>query len=106
MRIKEVCRLTPVLIFSCLLGNIFHILLDIPMHPFNPVFWPFIDPYAIIGPLVLAFSVGGDIGLGFLYARILNYVIMGGLMTAILVKSRKNLWEKVLVGNIYFKSEP
>jgi len=69
------------------------------MHPFNPILWPFIDPYDIVGPLVLAFAIDGDIGLGFLYARILNYIIMGSLMITILIKSRKNLWEQILVGS-------
>ena len=104
-KVKKVCRLTPSLVLSCMLGNLFHILLDIPMHPFNPIFWPFIDPYDIVGPLVLAFAIDGDIGLGFLYANILTSIIMGGLMITILVKSRKNLWEQILVGKIYLISE-
>ena len=97
--VKKVCRLTPSLVLSCMPGNLFHILLDFPMHPFNPILWPFIDPYDIVGPLVLAFAIDGDIGLGFLYARILNYIIMGSLMITILIKSRKNLWEQILVGS-------
>ncbi len=97
---KEICRLTPVLVLSCMLGNIFHILLDIPMHPFNPVLWPFVDPYSIVGILVLVFAVDGDISLGFLTANILNTVIMGLFMFAIIIKSRRNLWESILLGKI------
>ena len=88
---KEVCRLTPALVLSCMLGNVFHILLDIPMHPFNFVLWPFVDPYSIVGILVLVFAVDGNISLGFLIARILNNVIMGSFMLAIIIKSRRNL---------------
>jgi len=98
VKVKEACKLTPVLIFSCLLGNIFHILLDLPMHPYNPVFWPFVDPYSIIGILVLVFAIDGDISLGFLIARILNWVIWGFFSLAIIIKSRRNLWEQILIG--------
>jgi len=104
-KIKEVCRLSPALVLSCMLGNLFHIFLDIPMHPFNPVLWPFIDPYNIVGILILIFTIEGDISLGFLHARILvNIVmitIMGILLTIIIVKNRKNLWERILIGETY-----
>ena len=104
-KIKEVCRFSPSLAISCMLGNLFHIFLDIPMHPFNPVLWPFVDPYSIVGILVLAFSVEGDIATGFLHARImvniLMITIMGMLFTIIIVKNRKNLWERVLIGKTY-----
>ena len=72
------------------------------MHPFNPVLWPFVDPYSIVGILVLAFSVEGDISMGFLHARILVNImmitIMGTLLAIIVVKNRKNLWERLLIG--------
>ncbi len=98
VKIKELCRLTPILVLSCMLGNVFHILLDIPMHPFNPVLWPFVDPYSIVGILVLVFAVDGNISLGFLIANILINAIMGLFTLAILIKSRRNLWEQTLIG--------
>ena len=97
---KEICRLTPVLVLSCMLGNVFHILLDIPMHPFNPVLWPFVDPYSIVGILVLLFAVDGNISLGFLIARILTNVIMGSFTLAIIIKCRRNLCEQIVGGKI------
>lgn len=100
VKTKEVCRLTPALMLSCMLGNVFHILLDLPMHPFNPVLWPFVDPNSIVGILVLVFAVDGNISLGFLIARILNNVIMGLFMLVIIIKSRRNLWEQILIGKI------
>ena len=76
------------------------------MHPFNPVLWPFVDPYSIVGILVLAFSVEGDIAMGFLHARImvniLMITIMGILLAIIIVKNRKNLWERLLIGKTYW----
>ncbi|HDZ18640.1 hypothetical protein LCGC14_1908120 [marine sediment metagenome] len=107
-KIKEVCRLSPSLVLSCMLGNVFHIFLDIPMHPFNPVLWPFVDPYNIVGILILIFTIEGDVSVGFLHARILVNIlmitIMGMLLTIIIVKNKKNLWERVLVGKKYSKS--
>ena len=104
-KIKEVCRFSPSLALSCMLGNLFHIFLDIPMHPFNPVLWPFVDPYSIVGILVQVFTAEGDIARGFLHARILVNIlmitIMGLLLTIIIVKSRKNLWERLLIGKTY-----
>ena len=105
VKVKEVCKLTPVLVFSCMLGNVFHILLDLPMHPYSLVLWPFVDPYSIVGVLVLVFAVDGDIKLGFLIANILTNLIMGLFMVAIVIKSRRNLWEQILVGKISSKSK-
>ncbi len=100
VKVKEACKLTPVLVFSCMLGNVFHILLDLPMHPYSLILWPFVDPYSIVGVLVIVFAVDGDIKLGFLIANILTNLIMGSFMFAILIKSRRNLWEQILVGNL------
>ena len=101
-KLKEKCRFSPSLVLSCMLGNLFHIFLDIPMHPFNPVLWPFVDPYSIVGILVQAFTAEGDIARGFLHARILVNIfmitIMGMLIAIIIVKNRKNLWERLLIG--------
>ncbi len=43
-KLDSKCRLTSNLVLSCMLGNLFHILLDITMHPCNPVLWPWINP--------------------------------------------------------------
>ncbi len=44
------------------------------------------------------FAVDGDIKLGFLIANILTNLIMGLFMVAIVFKSRRNLWEQILLG--------
>ena len=98
IKVKKACKLTPILVFSCILGNVFHILLDLPMHPYSFVLWPFVDPSSIVGFLVLVFAPGGDITLGFFYARVFNNIIMGLLTLAIGLKCRKNLWEQIIIG--------
>ncbi len=81
-----------------MLGNVFHILLDLPMHPYSLVLWPFVDPYSIVGVLVLVFAVDGDIKLGFLIANILTNLIMGLFTVVIVIKSRNNMWEQIILG--------
>jgi hypothetical protein len=99
-KLNEVCKLTPLLVISCMLGNIFHIFLDVPMHPYNPVLWPFVDPYEIVGILVLFLAVDGNIGVGFSNANIFTNLIMGIIIVAILVRYRKNLVELVIRKNL------
>lgn len=109
VKVKKICRFSPSLALSCMLGNLFHIFLDIPMHPFNPVLWPFVDPYNIVGILVLIFTKEGDTTLGFLYARImvniLMITIMGILLAVIIVKNKENRWERLLIGKFYSNSK-
>jgi len=95
---KEACKFTPFLVLSCMLGNVFHIFLDYPMHPYSFILWPIVDPNSIVGFLVIMLGPEGDLAMGFLFARILNYIVMGSLMIAILVKCRRNLWEQTLIG--------
>ena len=96
VKVREACKFSRALIFSCMLGNIFHILLDISMHPFNPVLWPFVDPYDIVGPLVLIFAIGGNISIGFFYANIFTSIITGLITISILVMYRRNIQALVL----------
>lgn len=100
--LKEACRVNPILVVSCLLGVVSHLLIDYTMHWFNPIFWPWIDPFTYVGPLVLLFAVGGDIeGIGFTTANILTNAVMALCWIAILVKyARNDLWTTVWLGNI------
>jgi hypothetical protein len=51
-KVKEKCRLTPWLAFSCLLGVLSHMLLDVTNHAYNPVFWPFLAAQETPSPIV------------------------------------------------------
>jgi hypothetical protein len=96
--LDDVCSVTPSLIVSCMLGLLFHVLVDIPMHPFNPTLWPWVSPNEIVGPLVLILG-GGSVFWGFTRAHILLSVIMGVLGIVILIVNiNKNLWEEVWLG--------
>ncbi|MGD9381736.1 MAG: DUF4184 family protein [Candidatus Thorarchaeota archaeon] len=96
--LNDVCRFTPSLIVSCMLGALFHVLVDIPMHPFNPTLWPWVSPNEIVGPLVIILG-GGSVFWGFSRAHILLSVIMGVLGIVILIVNiNKNLWEEIWLG--------
>ena len=102
-KVKEACKLTPVLVLSCMFGNVFHILLDLLMHPYSFILWPFVDPNNVVGILVLIFALDGNINQGFLIANILSNLIMAVFMFIIVIKNRKNLWEEILIGEMFVK---
>ena len=98
-RLDNACKITPSLVLSCMLGALFHVVVDIPMHWYNPVFWPWIDPLAIVGPLVLLFAFEGDIQLGYLRANVFLSAVMLILWSIILIRtSRENFWEQIWLG--------
>ncbi|MHA2396663.1 MAG: DUF4184 family protein [Candidatus Thorarchaeota archaeon] len=75
--LKEACGLSVMLVVSCLIGVVSHLLLDYPMHGINPILWPWVNPYDIIGPLVLFFAPFGPInGAAFWMANYLTNAIM------------------------------
>lgn len=82
------------LVLSCLIGVLSHLLLDFPMHWFNPILWPWVNPYDIVGPLVLFFAPYGPInGAAFWMANGLTSAIMIVAWLAILVYYYdKELW--------------
>ena len=92
--LKEACSLSSMLVLSCLIGVLSHLLLDFPMHWFNPILWPWVNPYDIVGPLVLFFAPYGPInGAAFWMANGLTSAIMIVAWLAILVYYYdKELW--------------
>ncbi len=89
-KVESKCKLSFALVFSVLVGNISHVLLDVTNHPYNPVFWPFSS--AIATPSPIYFALGNP--LGYLWIQI----IMGTLLAMLIVFKRKNLFEELLVG--------
>lgn len=97
--LKNECKLTPIFILSCFLGVLSHLLIDYTMHWFNPILWPWVSPFAFVGPLVLLFAAGGDIEVGFYTANIATSIIMAFLWVVILVKyANDDLWRNVWLG--------
>jgi membrane-bound metal-dependent hydrolase YbcI (DUF457 family) len=99
-RLNKVTGLSKMLVVSCLIGVLSHLLLDYPMHWFNPILWPWVDPFDVVGPLVLLFTPFGSIsGIAFRLANLLTSVIMVVWWIIILMTYwKKDLWENHWVG--------
>lgn len=94
-KLESACATSYVLIGSCLLGLFGHLLLDLPMHPYNPLLWPWVNPNAIVGILVILFAQGGNIESGFAAANQLVSVVMLVPLLAIVIKHRHVLWSSL-----------
>lgn len=89
-RVKSKCRLSFALVFSVLVGNLSHVLLDVTNHPYNPLFWPFIPITDTPSPIY--FALGDPLGSYWMQ------IIMAVLLGALIVVKRRNLFEELLVG--------
>lgn len=99
--VKEACKVTPMLILSCMIGALFHVLVDIPMHPYNPILWPWVNPGVIVGSVVSFFAEGGNIALGFTIANALFTAVMVVLGSIILaVNFGSGMWKRLWIGNV------
>ena len=101
-KLDEACSLNSYLVLSSMIGLVGHLLLDYTMHWFNPLFWPWVDPFAIVGPLVLLFApFGGVEGTPFHLANYLVSGVMLLLWIGIILKHRNNnLWEHIWLGKL------
>jgi membrane-bound metal-dependent hydrolase YbcI (DUF457 family) len=91
LKVKEKCRFSLGIIFSCALGCPSHVLLDVANHAYNPVFWPFLSPNETPSPIVAVLGGTGN-------ASLLMHTLMLVLFAALFVNKRENFWEQLLVG--------
>ncbi|MFW9843802.1 MAG: DUF4184 family protein [Candidatus Thorarchaeota archaeon] len=98
--LNEACKITPWLIGSSFIGVMSHLILDFPMHWYNPIMWPWIDPFDVIGPLILLFMPTFGLLNSFLIARFLTHITMIMLWIVILawLSSEGDLWQRHWVG--------
>ena len=89
-RAKSKCKLSFAVVFSVLVGNLSHVLLDVTNHPYNPVFWPFLPATATPRPIY--FALGNPLG------SLWMQIIMAVLLAALIVVKRRNLFEELLIG--------
>jgi membrane-bound metal-dependent hydrolase YbcI (DUF457 family) len=92
--VRQVCRVGPWMAMSCLIGVLSHLVLDFPMHWYNPILWPWVNPYDIVGPLVLIFAASYDMWTAYLIASSITHVTMMVLWAVILVMlySKGSVW--------------
>jgi membrane-bound metal-dependent hydrolase YbcI (DUF457 family) len=90
VRVKEKCRLSFGVGFSCFVGCLSHVLLDVVNHPFSPVFWPFLSAGQTPSPIVPL--LGGEF---------VASVVVSGVMVAVFVvlfyNKRVDFWNHLLV---------
>jgi membrane-bound metal-dependent hydrolase YbcI (DUF457 family) len=91
LRVKEKCRFSISLAFSCFLGVLSHVLLDVVNHDYNPVFWPFLSIYETPSPITPFF--GGDF-----VASLMLHALLTAVFVSLFLKHRENFWERLLVG--------
>lgn len=90
-RVKEKCRLSLGLTFSCALGCISHVLLEVANHAKNPIFWPFLSLNETPSPIVPILG-------GVETASLLIHALMVVLFAVFFVNKRENFWEHLLIG--------
>ncbi len=91
-RLKQKCVFSGVVVFSCLLGVLSHVLLDVANHTYNPLFWPLLSSVETPNPIVPL--LGGSA-----IASLLVHGSMGVLFIGMCIVNRDDLWEQLLVGN-------
>jgi membrane-bound metal-dependent hydrolase YbcI (DUF457 family) len=90
LKVKEKCHLSISLIFSCALGCLSHVLLDVTNHAYNPLFWPFLASNETPSSIV-PFLGGVET------ASLLIHAVMIVLFIGLFVNKRENFWEHLLV---------
>lgn len=100
--LNQVCRIGPWMAVSCFIGVLSHLALDFPMHWYNPILWPWVNPYDIVGLLVLIFAASYDTWSAYLIASSITHAIMIVLWAVILVilYSNGNVWYRHWVKDI------
>ncbi|UCE11423.1 MAG: DUF4184 family protein [Candidatus Thorarchaeota archaeon] len=102
--LDESCSVAPALILSCAIGLAGHLILDYPMHYYNHIFWPFVDPNILVGPLVAIFAIENDLDLGYIRANVAMNTVMILLFTLVLLKIRgPGFWERFWLGESEMK---
>ena len=89
-KVKEKCRFSLTLAFSCFLGSLAHVLLDVANHSYNPIFWPFLSAYQT--PSSIVPLLGGEA-----MASLIMHGAMAVLFVGLFINKRDNFWERLLV---------
>lgn len=91
LRVKEKCQFSLGLVISCFIGVLFHVLLDVTNHSYNPIFWPFLSIYQTPSPIVPLLG-------GLDMASLIMHGSMIALFGTLFYDKRRNFWEQLLVG--------
>ncbi|MHA2423802.1 MAG: DUF4184 family protein [Candidatus Thorarchaeota archaeon] len=100
-RLTNACRITPWMVLSCAIGLVGHIAVDYLHHWYNPIFWPWVDPFLMVGPLVTLFATifATDILTGYSIANGIANVTMLVILILIVRVNKDNRWDKLWIGS-------
>jgi membrane-bound metal-dependent hydrolase YbcI (DUF457 family) len=90
LKVKEKCRFSLTLVFSCAIGCLSHVFLDVVNHAYNPVFWPFLSSNETPSPIVPLLG-------GAQTSSLLIHTLMAAIFIGLYALKRENFWENVLV---------
>ncbi|MCW4046796.1 MAG: metal-dependent hydrolase [Candidatus Bathyarchaeota archaeon] len=90
LKVKEKCRFSHSLAFSCAIGCLFHVLLDVTNHAYNPVFWPFLALNQTPSPIVPILG-------GVETASLLVHALLAFLFVGLFANKCRNFWHRLLV---------
>jgi membrane-bound metal-dependent hydrolase YbcI (DUF457 family) len=90
VKVDEKCNFSQTVAFSCLIGVLSHVLLDVANHSHNPILWPFLSLYQTPSPIVP--FLGGEA-----MASLIVHGAMVVLFVGLFINNRVNFWEHLLV---------
>ena len=90
LKVKQKCKFSLTLVFSCAIGCLSHALLDVANHTYNPVFWPFLTSAETPSPIVPLLG-------GVQTASLLMHSLMTALFITFYAFKREKFWENMLV---------
>jgi membrane-bound metal-dependent hydrolase YbcI (DUF457 family) len=85
LKVKEKCSFSINLAFSCLIGLLSHVLLDVTNHAYNPVFWPFLAINETPSPITPFLG-------GALTASIIVHTLIAVVFVGLFIQKRENFW--------------
>jgi membrane-bound metal-dependent hydrolase YbcI (DUF457 family) len=91
-RVEKKCRLSSILILSCVIGGLSHVFLDSMTHEFNPVFYPIVkesfDTFVFTNDLALARAI----------VRYVLIVLLIFFFVDEMRRGTRDFWMRTLVG--------
>jgi len=91
-RVEERCRFSSVLVVSCIVGGVLHVIVDSMTHEFNPVLYPFVkdsfDVLRLTSDLAFSTLIVGSVLLGLLIFIFVDEIRKG----------TRGFWMRMLVG--------
>lgn len=91
-RVEERCRFSSILVASCIVGGVLHVIVDSMTHEFNPVLYPFVkdsfDVLRLTNDWASSSLIVGSVLLG-----LLIFFFVDGIR-----KGTRDFWMRMLVG--------